>query len=61
MAQWVKNPTAKTWASAETEVQSLVQHSGLKDPLLLQLCCRLQLWLRLNTWPGNFICHRWGH
>ena len=29
----------------------------VKDPLLLQLCPRWQLWLRSDPWPGNSICH----
>ena len=40
--------------SARTQVQSLAQHSGLKDPVLLQLWCRLKLWLGFDPWPGNF-------
>ena len=32
----------------------MAQHSGLKGLALLQLCCRLQLHLRFNPWPGNF-------
>ena len=26
----------------------------VKDPVLPQLWCRLQLWHRFNPWPGNF-------
>ena len=26
----------------------------VKNPTLLQLWCRLQLWLGFNPWPGNF-------
>ena len=26
----------------------------VKDPVLPQLWCRLQLQLRINPWPGNF-------
>ena len=45
MVQWVKNPTA---AAAEEQVQYLTQHSGLKDPILLQL------WLTFTPWSRNF-------
>ena len=44
----VPTVTAAMW------VQSLAQHSGLKDPALPQLLCRLQLQLRFNPWPRNF-------
>lgn len=36
----------------------LCWHSGLKDPALLQLQHRLQLWLGSDSWPGNSICHQ---
>ena len=26
----------------------------VKDPVLLQLWCRLELWLRFNPWPRKF-------
>ena len=26
----------------------------IKDPVLLQLWYRLQMWLRFHPWPGNF-------
>ena len=35
----------------EAGVQSPAQCSGLKDPLLLQLWCGLQLRLRFSPWP----------
>ena len=54
MAQWVKNPTAVSKVAAEVWVLSPTWHSGLKDPALLWLQCRLQLWLGLSPWPGNF-------
>ena len=54
MAQWVKNPTAATEGAAKTQVQSLDQWSGLKDPVLPQLWCRSQLWLGFSIWPRNF-------
>ena len=42
--------------SARTKVQSLAQHSVLKDPALPQLLCRSQLQLRSDSWPRNSIC-----
>ena len=48
VAQWVKNPTAVAGIIAEVQVQSLAQHSGLKDLALLQLR------FRFNLWPGKF-------
>ena len=42
---WVKNPAEEVW------VQSLAQHSGLKD---------LALQLGLNPWPRNFLMP-WAH
>ena len=53
MAWWVKNPTAAPRVSVEAWVQSLAWYSGLKDPLLLHLWCRLQLRLGFHPWPGN--------
>ena len=37
MVQWVKNATAVAQAAAEVWVQSLAEHSGLKDPALPHL------------------------
>ena len=54
MAQWVKNPTAAAWFAAKVQIRSPVWHSGLKDPALLQLWRRSQLWLTFNPWPRNF-------
>ena len=34
MAQWVKNPTTAAQVTAEVQVQSPAQRSGLKDPAL---------------------------
>ena len=31
VAQWVKNPTAAAWVSAETGIRSPALHRGLKD------------------------------
>ena len=53
MVQWVKNLTAAAWVAAEVQVCFPVQHSGLKDPVLLQLWHGLQLQLRFNPWPGS--------
>ena len=54
MTQWVKNPTTVAQAAVEVQVQSLDQHSGLKDPALLQLQCKSQMWFGFNSWPRNF-------
>ena len=54
MAQWVKNQTAAARVTAEAWDQSLAWHSGLKDPALLHLWHRSQLWLRFSPWTGNF-------
>ena len=40
------------------QVRSLAQHSWLKDPALLQLQHKLQLWLTSDPWPASTICHR---
>ena len=40
--QWVKNLTAVAWVALEARVQSLAQHSALKD---------LALQLRFHPWP----------
>ena len=37
--------------TVEAWVQCLAWCSGLKDLALLQLQCRLQLWLRIHPWP----------
>ena len=36
------------------KLRSLAWCSGLKDPALLQLQRRSQIWLRFNPWPRNF-------
>ena len=36
-AQWVENPTVAALFAVEAWIQSLAQHSELKDPELLQL------------------------
>lgn len=53
VAQWVKNPTAVAQVAVEAQVGSLAQHSGLIDPVSLQL--------RWRPWPGNFHMPRCGH
>ena len=42
MVQGVKNPTAVAWVTAESWVQSLAWHSGLKELRFSQL------WLKIN-------------
>ena len=47
----------KTWYQLIKSIDGLgvpcvVQQ--VKDPVLLQLWCRLQLWLGSNPWPRNF-------
>ena len=37
MVQWIKNPTAVVWVTAEVQVRSLAQCTWLKDPALPQL------------------------
>ena len=57
MAQWTKNPTvltASALVAVAVWVRSLAQCSELKYLALLQLQCRLQLWLRFSPCPGNF-------
>ena len=52
--QWIRNPTAAAWVTVEAWILSPAQLSGLKDPALPQLRCRLQLKLRFNPRPRNF-------
>ena len=52
MAQWDR----QHFGSAGTQVQSPARHSGLKDPVLLQLQLRSKLLLRSDPWPGNSMC-----
>ena len=47
VAQWVKNPTAAVQVTVKVRILSPVQHSGLKDPTLLQL------WPGFNPWSGE--------
>ena len=54
VVQWVKNLTAAAPVTAQAWIQSFTQHTSLKDLALLQMQCRLQLWLRFSPWPGNF-------
>ena len=50
----VKNLTAAAWVAVEAQVRPPAQHSGLKDPALLHLWHRSQMWLRFSSWPRNF-------
>ena len=52
MVQWVKNLTAGAQVAAEAWAWSSVQCSGLRDPALLHLQRRSELWLGFNPWPG---------
>ena len=61
MAQWVINLTAAVQVAAKGQILSLVQHSGLRDLVLLQLRCGLQLWLRFDARPGSFHMPGCGH
>lgn len=48
MMQGLKNLTAAAPVTVEAWVWSSAWHSGLKDPVLLQL------WVGFNLWPVNF-------
>ena len=50
----VKDPAAAAQVAVEMRVQSLDQHSGLKDPVLPELWCRPQLQLRFSPWLEDF-------
>ena len=52
MVQWVKSLTAVSLVPAEARVRSPAWHSGLKDPVLLQLWCRLAAaaWIQSGAW-----------
>ena len=54
MAQWAKNLMRVAQVAAKVWVPSPAQHSGLKDPALLKLWRRLQLWLGFDPRPRNF-------
>ena len=59
MVQWLKNLTAVAWVFEEVQVRSPTLCSGLKNPALPQLCCRLQLWLGsipVDSIPGPGSC-----
>ena len=53
-AKTKKNPTAASQVTAEVQVQSLAQHTGLKDQGLPQLWDRSNIRLGFNLWLGNF-------
>ena len=61
MAQWVKNLTAAAQVAAKACIQSLAWSSRLKDPALLQLEHRSQLWLKFSPWPRNFPMSQYSH
>ena len=44
--------------STRTQVLSLAQHSGSKDPALVQLRHKLRLRLRSDPWPRSSMCCR---
>ena len=54
MAQWVKNPTASSSGCYGGTGSIPGPVLWVKDLALLQLSGRLQLWLGVNPWPGNF-------
>ena len=43
--------------SPRTQLRSPAGWNGLKDPVLPELWCRLQLWLGCDPWPGDSIRH----
>ena len=50
VAQWVNDPACH--CGGTSSIFLLAQ--WIKDPVLLQLWCRSQLWLRVSLWPENF-------
>ena len=55
MVQWIKNLIAVARVAVEVHVYSLAQHSGLKDPALLQL----RPWVtaaRTQSWAKELPC-----
>ena len=42
MAQWVKNPAAAPLVTAEVQVWSLAEHSGLKGPCIATAAAQIQ-------------------
>ena len=53
MVQGVKNLTAVAWVTVQAWVQPLAQHSGLKNPVLMQL------WHRLNPAQNFHVLGVW--
>ena len=51
VVQWVKNPIAAAWATAEVWVWSPAWCNGLKDPVLLQLWLGGIQSLAQGVWP----------
>ena len=52
MAQWVKDPKLSLQWHRLGSISCPMQ--WVTDPVLLQLWCTSQLWLRFSPWPGNF-------
>ena len=61
MVQWVKNLTAVAQVTTEAWVQSLAQHSGLKDLELSELRIGHSCSLDSLSGPGTSKCHGCGH
>ena len=54
VVQWIKNPMAVAQVATEAPFWSTAWYSGLKDLMLLQLWCRLQLQLAMaQEFPGG--------
>lgn len=61
VTQWVENLTVAAWFTAEMQDRFLVQHSGLKDPLLSQLQLGFTLRPGTSTSCGWKPCERMQH
>ena len=57
MTQWDWRSISGISTLLESQFNPWSRTGGLKDPALLWLLCRSQLWLRSDCWPGNSICH----
>ena len=61
MSLWVKDPTAVVLVAAEVQFHPWPVQ-WVPDPALLQLWCRLQLWLAFHPWPRSFhVSWLWPH